>query len=110
MLNSGTQTSIPPFPANERDPTGAGDCFLAGFAAGIARGLDPIRAARIGAYCGARAVEQILVDAQLRTRLSAGGKNAAGRLGWDEPVDAMERIYAELAAGRAVVGQSASRS
>ena len=40
-------------------PTGAGDCFLAGFAAGLARGLDPLRAARIGAYCGARAVEQI---------------------------------------------------
>ena len=75
VLNSGTQTSIPPFPANERDPTGAGDCFLAGFAAGIARGLDPIRAARIGAYCGARAVEQIGVP-----RLNAEEARAATRL------------------------------
>ena len=45
-------------PAAEKDPTGAGDCFLAGFAAGLSRGLPPERAARLGAWCGARAVEQ----------------------------------------------------
>lgn len=53
------ETRLPAFPAEERDPTGAGDCFLAGFAVGIARGLDALRAARIGAYCGARAVERV---------------------------------------------------
>ncbi len=53
------ETHVPAFPAEERDPTGAGDCFLAGFAVGIARGLGPLRAARIGAFCGARAVEHI---------------------------------------------------
>jgi 1D-myo-inositol 3-kinase len=51
------ETRVPALPAIERDPTGAGDCFLAGLAAGLARGFDPLRAARIGAYCGARAVE-----------------------------------------------------
>ena len=45
-------------PAAERDPTGAGDCFLAGFTLALASGHDPLRAARFGAICGARAVEQ----------------------------------------------------
>ena len=53
------ETHVEAFPATQIDPTGAGDCFLAGFAVGLARGLGPERAARIGAYCGARAVEQV---------------------------------------------------
>jgi len=69
------ETHVPAFPATERDPTGAGDCFLAGFAVGIARGLGPLRAARIGAYCGARAVEYVgvprLTPAQARAALKA---------------------------------------
>ncbi len=59
LLTAREEIHLPAFPAAEKDPTGAGDCFLAGFAAGIARGLEPARAARIGAYCGARAVEQV---------------------------------------------------
>ncbi|TMA28599.1 MAG: carbohydrate kinase [Deltaproteobacteria bacterium] len=59
LLSPGEEVHIPAFPAEEIDPTGAGDCFLAGFAVGIARGLDPSQAARIGAWCGARAVEQV---------------------------------------------------
>ncbi|HZX95347.1 MAG TPA: PfkB family carbohydrate kinase [Myxococcales bacterium] len=59
LMTAGSALHVPALPAQEKDPTGAGDCFLAGFAAGLARGLDPARAARIGAYCGARAVEQI---------------------------------------------------
>jgi 1D-myo-inositol 3-kinase len=56
---SGARASahVAPFPAEERDATGAGDCFLAGYAAGLLRGLSPERAARVGNYCGARAVE-----------------------------------------------------
>jgi 1D-myo-inositol 3-kinase len=59
LLTRDEEIPIPAFPAEEVDPTGAGDCFLAGFAAGIARGDDPSQAARIGAWCGARAVEQV---------------------------------------------------
>jgi 1D-myo-inositol 3-kinase len=64
---------VPPFPAEERDATGAGDCFLAGFAFGLSRGLSPERAARLGNFCGARAVETVgipRIDAQLDGLLS----------------------------------------
>jgi 1D-myo-inositol 3-kinase len=57
VLGRGLAAHVPAFPAEEKDPTGAGDCFLAGFAAGLLGSGDPLRAARAGAYCGARAVE-----------------------------------------------------
>jgi 1D-myo-inositol 3-kinase len=59
LLTELSEVQVPAFKADEIDPTGAGDCFLAGFAAGLARGLDPLRSARIGAHCGARAVEYV---------------------------------------------------
>lgn len=58
-LTARARTCIPAFPAVERDATGAGDCFLAGLAAGLWRGLPLERAARLGAWCGARAVEAV---------------------------------------------------
>ena len=57
----------------------------------------------------AQAVKQILSDTDLSVRLSEGGKQAAGRLGWNEPALAMERLYAALAARCPVVGQFASQ-
>jgi glycosyltransferase involved in cell wall biosynthesis len=57
----------------------------------------------------AEAVKVILSDSELRTRLSEGGRTTASRLGWEEPVYAMEQIYAELAARPPLVGQSASQ-
>ena len=48
---------VPAFPAREVDPTGAGDCFLGGFSIGLLRGWPVPRAARLGNWCGARAVE-----------------------------------------------------
>jgi len=57
----------------------------------------------------AEAVKTILSNPELRTRLSAGGRTTASRLGWEEPVYAMQQIYAELAARPPVVGQSASQ-
>jgi 1D-myo-inositol 3-kinase len=57
VVHAGAETRIEPFTAREVDPTGAGDCLLAGFAAGLSRGWDPVRAARFGAYCGAMAVQ-----------------------------------------------------
>ncbi|CAM6112561.1 unnamed protein product [Calypogeia fissa] len=50
---------VPPFHATELDPTGAGDCFLAGFSAGLYQGLSVYQAVRMGNYFGALAVEQI---------------------------------------------------
>lgn len=50
---------VPPFHATELDPTGAGDCFLAGFSAGLHQGLTVYQAVRMGNYFGALAVEQI---------------------------------------------------
>jgi 1D-myo-inositol 3-kinase len=50
---------IAPYPATERDATGAGDCFLAGFAYGLVMGFGPEKAAKLGNFCGARAVEVV---------------------------------------------------
>ena len=47
------------FPVREVDSTGAGDCFLAGFAAGLLRGLGEEQALRLGNFCGAQAVSQV---------------------------------------------------
>jgi len=57
----------------------------------------------------AEAVKAILSDSELRTRLSEGGRTTANRLGWDEPVYAMEKIYAELTGRPPGIGQSASQ-
>jgi 2-dehydro-3-deoxygluconokinase len=45
--------------ASEADPVGAGDGFNAGFLAATMRGLDAELAGRCGAWCGARAVENV---------------------------------------------------
>jgi len=59
LISRDGETLIPATEAKELDPTGAGDCFLAGFAVGLTRGLDPLESARLGSWCGARAVEQV---------------------------------------------------
>lgn len=59
ILDGRASVHVPPFAAHERDATGAGDSFLAGFAAGLLRGMAPDAAARLGNFCGARAVEQV---------------------------------------------------
>src|SRR5438045_238122 len=69
VLNRQGQLSIAAYPAEEKDATGAGDCFLAGVAAGLARGLPVEEAARLGSWCGARAVEHVGVP-----RLSPGDR------------------------------------
>jgi 1D-myo-inositol 3-kinase len=57
LLSAREEHHVPAFTAREIDPTGAGDCFLAGFAVGLLRGWPPRRAALLGNWCGARAVE-----------------------------------------------------
>lgn len=58
FVTASSQEHIPAAPAAaDVDPTGAGDCFLAGFALGLSRGMPPREAAAFGSWCGARAVE-----------------------------------------------------
>ncbi|MCS6774472.1 MAG: carbohydrate kinase family protein [Anaerolineae bacterium] len=52
-------TPIPAEPAQERDPTGAGDTFCGATLAGLARGEDPFTAAQNAAVLAARAIEHI---------------------------------------------------
>src|SRR6267143_2667572 len=57
ILTATGEQHVAAFPAHEVDPTGAGDCFLAGFAVGLLRSWPIERAALLGNWCGARAVE-----------------------------------------------------
>jgi 1D-myo-inositol 3-kinase len=59
VLRGDRETFVAAEAAKEKDPTGAGDCFLAGVAAALARGSPIEEAARLGAWCGARAVEHV---------------------------------------------------
>ncbi|XP_010535383.1 PREDICTED: inositol 3-kinase [Tarenaya hassleriana] len=53
------ETAVPPFPANQVDPTGAGDSFLGGFVAGLVEGLAVADAALLGNLFGSVTVEHI---------------------------------------------------
>ncbi|KAL5217101.1 hypothetical protein ABZP36_017785 [Zizania latifolia] len=59
----GGEARVAPFPAVQVDPTGAGDSFLAGFAAGLLWGLSATDAALLGNFFGAAAVSQVGVPA-----------------------------------------------
>ena len=50
---------VPAPPANEVDPTGAGDIFAAGFVAATLQGADPVEAAQLGCRVAARSVETL---------------------------------------------------
>jgi sugar/nucleoside kinase (ribokinase family) len=52
----GEQWWEPAFEVEARDATGAGDCFIAGFLAGLVSGWDLRRALRLANACGALAV------------------------------------------------------
>jgi len=47
------------YSTDEVDPTGAGDTFAAGFVYGLARGDDPLRAARLGSAAASIVVEAV---------------------------------------------------
>jgi 1D-myo-inositol 3-kinase len=57
LVVRGRTTWIGVHPAREVDPTGAGDVFAAGFLLGLARGADPIDAARLGSAAASIVVE-----------------------------------------------------
>src|SRR5205814_1449429 len=73
LVQDGREIHVPAFEAREVDPTGAGDCFLAGFAVGLWRGWDPPRAALFGNVCGALAGTQPASEAMATWRSSAHG-------------------------------------
>lgn len=50
---------VPPFSRRGVDATGAGDAFFGGFLAGLAQGLSPREACRLGNACGAVCVETV---------------------------------------------------
>ena len=50
------RTAVPGFAVEEVDPTGAGDCFGAGFVSMRLRGATPEEALRVANACGALAV------------------------------------------------------
>jgi glycosyltransferase involved in cell wall biosynthesis len=52
------------------------------------------------------ALRSVLGDPQLHTRLAAGSAEVTSRLGWDEPVRAMEGLYAKLALPHAAGAES----
>ncbi|MCY3879797.1 MAG: sugar kinase [Rhodobacteraceae bacterium] len=55
-FDAGRQFAQRAFPADEIDPTGAGDCFGAAFTSLWLRRMEPARALRLAAACGALAV------------------------------------------------------
>jgi 1D-myo-inositol 3-kinase len=72
VLTASSKEHVPAVPAVvELDPTGAGDCFLAGFALAISRALPPRHAAALGSWCGARAVEHFGVPRLSVTQAAA---------------------------------------
>jgi sugar/nucleoside kinase (ribokinase family) len=55
VFDAGRRVDVPAFEVSEVDPTGAGDCFDAGFLCGLLEGLPPPAAARLAAAAGALA-------------------------------------------------------
>jgi sugar/nucleoside kinase (ribokinase family) len=66
VIVRGRTTRVGIHPAREIDPTGAGDVFAAAFLLGLARGADPVQAARLGAGAASIVVEAIGGDALAR--------------------------------------------
>ena len=54
---------IPAFKANVVDSTGCGDSYCAGFIVGLSMGWDVVKAARLGAACGALVIGGLGSDA-----------------------------------------------
>jgi sugar/nucleoside kinase (ribokinase family) len=57
VISAGRTVRVGVHPAREVDPTGAGDVFAAGFLLGLARGMPPREAARLGAGAASVIVE-----------------------------------------------------
>lgn len=68
------ERTIPPFPAEPVDPTGAGDAFVAALATALQEGADLVEAARFGAAAGACTVEVAGAEPSLPTRAAVDAR------------------------------------
>jgi 1D-myo-inositol 3-kinase len=59
ILDEKSERRVPAPRVTEIDPTGAGDCFVAGLAFALCRGFGVEEAVRVGNRCGAAAVTQV---------------------------------------------------
>lgn len=59
VCHAGKTTAVPTLAKKIVDTTGAGDCFDAGFIAGLVHGLDPLEAARAGAAASAACIAHV---------------------------------------------------
>jgi 1D-myo-inositol 3-kinase len=59
IVDKTKEYSVPAVPVEEIDSTGAGDCFMAGFAYGLSTGLSVMEAAKQGNRFGAIAVQVV---------------------------------------------------
>ena len=66
--NAEEALSLPPLPVDAVDSTGAGDCFMAGFASEILRGSSHKEALRFANACGAICTTAVGAGAALKSR------------------------------------------
>ena len=59
LPGAGGAVPVEPLPVAAQNPVGAGDAMRGGFLYGLARGLDPVASARIGAIVAARKVASL---------------------------------------------------
>lgn len=72
LVQAGSRTRVGVVPATEVDPTGAGDAFSAGLFLGLAEGMEPASAARLGA-----AAASVVVEGQAGATLARAGEARA---------------------------------
>ncbi len=65
IVEKGKEFEVPTRPVLEKDPTGAGDLFLAGFAYGLLRGYPVQRCAEIANYCGGLVVRTVGIPSKM---------------------------------------------
>jgi len=70
IMEKGKELEVPTRPLPERDPTGAGDFFLGGFAYGVLRGYSLEKCAQIANYCGGLAVRKVGIPTKIKIRES----------------------------------------
>ena len=78
VIDKDTVIRLPAHDIEVVDTTGCGDAFTAGFIAGLHRGWDLERAARLGGTCGAL--------------VASGLGSDAGIVDWDRTVEAMQTL------------------
>ncbi|TET94362.1 carbohydrate kinase, partial [Candidatus Aerophobetes bacterium] len=66
IIERGKELEVPTRPLLEKDPTGAGDLFLGGFAYGILRGYSLEKSAQVANYCGGLAVGRVGIPTKIK--------------------------------------------